>query len=48
MLSQRPRRTRRKFHMARVHGICVEKNYQLSEDNPVESSKEGVFYWATK
>ena len=27
-------KNKKEVHMARVHGICVEKNYQLSEDNP--------------
>ena len=25
---------KKEVHMARVHGICVEKNYQLPEGNP--------------
>ena len=28
------KKDKKEVHMARVHGICVEKNYQLSEDNP--------------
>ena len=28
------KKNKKEVHMARVHGICVEKNYQLSEDNP--------------
>ena len=28
------KKSKKEVHMARVHGICVEKNYQLSEDNP--------------
>ena len=42
------KKNKKEVHMARVHGICVEKNYQLSEDNPVESSREEAFYWVIK
>ena len=28
------KKDKKEVHMARVHGICVEKSYQLSEDNP--------------
>ena len=28
------KKNKKEVHMARVHGICFEKNYQLSEDNP--------------
>ena len=34
MLSAEAKKSKKEVHMARVHGICVEKNYQLSEDNP--------------
>ena len=29
----------REVHMARIHGICVEKNYQLPKGNPSRKSK---------
>ena len=28
------KKNKKEIHMARVHGICVEKNYQLPEGNP--------------
>ena len=28
------KKNKKEVHMARVHGICVEKNYQLPESNP--------------
>ena len=28
------KKNKKEVHMARVHGICVEKNYQLPEGNP--------------
>ena len=28
------KKDKKEIHMARVHGICVEKNYQLPESNP--------------
>ena len=46
------KRDKKEVHMARVHGICVKKNYQLPEGNPGETpdanSKDGVFYLATR
>ena len=42
------KKNKKEVHMGRVHGICVEKNYQLPEGILVESSKEEVFCWATK
>ena len=33
------KRDKKEAHMARVHGICVEKNYQLPEGNPGQKFK---------
>ena len=33
------KKNKKEVHMARVHGICVEKNYQLPEGNPGRKSK---------
>eukprot|EP00435_Cladocopium_sp_Y103_P037876 s1657_g10.t1 len=35
-------------HMARVHGICVEKNYQLPAATPVESSRAEKYSWVIR
>ena len=33
------KREGKEVHMARVHGICVEKNYQFAEREPWEKGK---------
>ena len=33
------KKNKKEVHMARVHGICVEKNYQLPEGNPARKFK---------
>ena len=33
------------IHMARVHGICVEKHSELPRKINVGNSRGGVFYW---
>ena len=39
MLFERQRRNGTEVHMARIHGICVEKNYQLPKGNPSRKFK---------
>ena len=40
----------KEVHVARIHGICEEKNYQLPKDNPTRKfkGKDGEFCSATK
>ena len=42
------KREGKEVHMARVHGICVEKNYQLPRGALDVNSKEEAFYLAIK